>query len=87
MTDGADDTEVARVLYRFSAGEIYARDRVAGIAELVGTTLIKGGSPDGINAYMTIARTVSADDVTAAARALFQDRAVVTGVLRPEPAS
>ncbi len=87
VTDGADDTEVARVLYRFSAGEIYARDRVAGIAELVGTTLIKGGSPDGINAYMTIARTVSADDVTAAARALFQDRAVVTGVLRPEPAS
>ncbi len=83
LADGIDETEVERMAYRFAASEIYAREEVSSIANLVGTTLIKGGTLEAIDSYTEMVRSITAAEVATAARELFSRPAVVTGILRP----
>ena len=83
LADGIEETEVERTAYRFAAGEIYAREEVSGIANLVGSTLTKGGTLEDIDGYTDLVRSITPDDVETVARELFGRPAVVTGILRP----
>ena len=83
LADGIEETEVERTAYRFAASEIYAREEVSGIADLVGTTLIKGGTLTDIDGYTDLVRSITPDEVETVARKLFSRSAVVTGILRP----
>ena len=84
--EGVAQREVERAAYRFAAGEIYARDDVSGTADFVGRTLIKGGTLEDIDGYIDLVRSITAAEVSAAARILLTDQATVTGILRPESA-
>lgn len=84
--EGVAPREVERAAYRFAAGEIYARDDVSGTADFVGRTLVKGGTLEDIDGYIDLVRSITAAEVSAAARILLTDQATVTGILRPESA-
>ncbi len=81
---GVAEQEIQRAAYRFAAGRIYALDDVSRFADFVGSTLIKGGTLEEIDGYLELVQSITAAEVAGAARALLDDPATVTGVLRPE---
>lgn len=86
---GVDADRFARVKTQVTAGEIYARDSLQALAHRFGAGLAVGLSVEDIMAWPDILRSVTADEVLAAAERLLDRRHAVTGFLagRPEEIS
>lgn len=87
LADGVTQDEVTRAIGRLQAEAIKARDSLAGPAHLIGHSLVAGQTIEDIEAWPERIGTVTVEDVTAAARALFDIDRSVTGLLLAKPAS
>ena len=74
---GVTDEEVAR------ASAIYARDSSAGGARALGAALASGQSIEDVESWPERIGAVTKDQINAAGRAVFKDKASVTGLLLP----
>lgn len=84
LGDGVEEDEVARAVYRFAAADVYSRDNISSLADLVGTSLSNGAGLADLDGYVDLVRSITPADVDDAARAMFAGPPAVTGVLRPE---
>lgn len=81
---GVSADEVARAKTRLRANVAYARDSVAGSAQVLGRALASGQSVEDIESWPARIDAVTADGVNAAARAVFGAKGSVTGLLLPQ---
>ncbi len=83
---GVDDLELARAKTRLTADAIYAQDSQATLARMYGAAWATGQTATDVREWPERVKSVTADDVKAAAeRYLVLDRAV-TGYLKSAPA-
>lgn len=84
-TDGVNETELQRVKTQWAASEIYKLDSVYNQAQELGTWWVNGQDVDASQRLMAALRSVTADEVRAAARRLFPDERLNVAVLVPDP--
>ena len=84
---GVDPEEVGRATQRMQAAAIYARDSLAGPANIVGAALATGQTLDDVASWPDRIAAVTPAQIREAARAVFVDRNAVTGILLPEHTS
>jgi zinc protease len=82
MEDGIDPAQFERIKFQLAAAEIYEEDDVGGLARSYGVALTGGLTVADVQAWPDVLAAVTPEDVMAAARRLFEDRATVTGYLR-----
>ncbi len=82
MDTGPDPEELARIKTQLRAAQIYALDNVEGRARLYGDALTSGLTIADVEAWPAVLQAVTAEDVMAAARLVFDRRKAVTGFLR-----
>jgi len=87
LADGVTAEEVAGAKRRLKASVVYARDSVFGTARIVGAALATGATLDEIQRWPEDIAAVTAEDVMAAARAVFQGASQATGILLPDQTS
>ncbi len=87
LREGVSDDEVAAAKQRLSAAAIYARDSLSTGAQIFGRSLTTGSSVEDVESWPERIGAVTADQVNAAARAVFRDARSVTSTLLPEPTS
>lgn len=80
---GPDPDDLERVKTRIRAAQIYARDSAHGRAYDYGQGLATGLTIEDVNDWPDILASVTADDVSKAARDLLSSKASVTGWLLP----
>ncbi len=86
---GPDPAAFERLKMQIRAAEIYALDDVGDLADRYGRALTSGLTIADVQAWPDVLQAVTVDDVTAAAKRVFDRRAAVTGWLMPageEPA-
>ena len=87
MEDGVDPEQFARVQTRIKAAEVFGRDRIDSRARQMGMALTTGLSVADVEGWTDALMAVTPEDVMAAAEAVFDRRAAVTGWLTgPEDA-
>ena len=87
LKDGVDAADFARIKAQVRASEIYGRDEVQGLARQYGAALAVGLSVKDVQDWPDILQSVTADEVMAAAKAVFDRRKAVTGWLTTEEAA
>lgn len=85
MTNGISEAELNRAKRRLIDGAVFARDSVQAPAYVFGMTLATGGDISDVEEWPKRVMAVSVDQVMMAARALFDQKASVTGELLPDP--
>ncbi len=83
LTDGVTTEEVARAKRILEADAIYARDSARAGAQALGAALAMGRTVEDVEAWPERIAAVTAEQVNAAARAVFRIRRSVTAVLLP----
>ena len=81
MATGPDPEHLARIQMQIKADEIYARDDVEARARLYGGALTQGLTIEDVQAWPEVLASVTAEDVMAAARLVFDRKKAVTGYL------
>lgn len=84
LDNGLSEAELARAKKRLVDGAIFARDSVQSPAYLFGMTLTTGGDVSDIEKWPAQVMQVNAEQVLSAARSLFSQKGIVTGLLQPE---
>ena len=84
LKDGVDAADFARIKAQVRASEIYGRDEVQGLARQYGAALAVGLSVKDVQDWPDILQSVTAEEVMAAAKAVFDRRKAVTGWLTTE---
>lgn len=85
LTEGVDPDQLARIKRQYEASQIYARDNVESLANRYGRGLTSGLTLEDIHAWPEVLAAVTEDDILAAAREVFDDKASVTSWLtRPQ---
>ena len=84
---GVGPDEVRRATQRMQAAAIYARDSLAGPANIVGAALATGQTLDDVALWPDRIGAVTPAQIQEAARAVFVERNSVTGILLPERTS
>jgi zinc protease len=87
VEDGVTEDEVERAKSRMRAAAVYARDSLQGGARALGTAIVTGTSIEHVESWPQRMATVTAAQVTAAARAILREERAVTGLLLPKPGS
>ncbi len=82
IEDGVDADALERIKMQVRASEIYSRDNVDGIARLYGAALSSGLTVEDVDVWPDLLQEVTAEDVIAAAKAVFRKEGSVTGYLR-----
>ncbi len=82
---GPDPEKLARVKTQIRAAQIYALDNQQARASRYGRALTAGLTVDDVAAWPETLQAVTAEDVIAAARALFDPGRAVTGYLMRQP--
>lgn len=82
---GITPAEVERAKARLRAGVAYARDSLHTAAQVLGSALTTGQEVADVEEWPARIAAVTADQVNAAARAVLNDKASVTGILLPAP--
>ena len=77
------DEEVASAIKRLTRSAIFARDSVTAPARIIGAALSLGQTIAVIESWPERVATVTADDIAAAARAIFKPARSVTSTLLP----
>ena len=83
--DGVSAAEVAGAKTRLKASIVYARDSLHTAAQTLGTALTTGQSIADVEDWPNRIAAITVDQVNAAARAVLDDNASVTGLLLPVP--
>jgi zinc protease len=87
MQDGVNPDDLRRIKTQIRAAQIYARDDANGLANMYGAALATGLSVQDIQDWPEVLQSVTADDVMAAAKLVFNRDHAVTGWLKAkEPA-
>src|SRR6056297_512891 len=85
LETGPDPDHLARIKSQLRAQEIYDRDDAAGEARRYGRALTQGLSVADVKAWPDILQSTTAEEITAAAREVFDRRQAVTGwLMSPE---
>lgn len=85
LESGPDPEHLARIKSRLRAQDIYDRDDVSALARRYGQALTQGLTVADVQAWPDILQQTTAEDIMAAARAVFDRRASVTGhLMAPE---
>ncbi len=84
LTEGVDPDQLARVKMKMRAAQIYGDDNIDGLARRYGAALTSGLTLEDVEAWPDVIDAVTAQDVMAAAKALFDPRKSVTGWVSPE---
>jgi len=87
LQDGVNEDEVATAKRRLAADAIYARDSLNTAPNVFGRALTTGRSVADVEAWPDRIAAVTAEQVMAAARAVFREESSVTGLLLPKPTS
>ncbi len=87
LEDGVTEAEVATAQRRLRAGAIFARDSLGTGPNIFGRALTTGRSVADVEAWPERIGAVTAEQVNAAAREVFQDNRSVTGLLLPAPSA
>ncbi len=85
LKDGVKAEDFARIKTQIRASEIYGRDNVQGLAQQYGAALAVGLSVKDVQDWPGLLQNVTADEVMAAARTVFDRRNAVTGWLEAPP--
>ncbi|MEX1147714.1 MAG: pitrilysin family protein [Sphingomonadales bacterium] len=85
VENGISDAELDRTRRKLVADSVYARDSIASMAQMYGRALTTGSTVEDVNEWPDRIMEVTAEDVHAAARKVFDVRGSVTGLLLPEP--
>ncbi|MES2144198.1 MAG: insulinase family protein, partial [Pseudomonadota bacterium] len=81
VAKGPDAEAFARIKTQVRASQIYARDDVGGLAREYGAALTVGLTVDDVKTWPDALQAVTAGDVVAAAKAVLDRKASVTGWL------
>ena len=81
MRTGIDLETFERIKLRMRASEVYAMDNVQGIANRYGAALTQGLTISDVQDWPRVLQAVTTDEVMAAARLVFDQKASVTGWL------
>lgn len=87
VAEGVTAEEVERAKRRMIASTVYALDGLSAGASIFGAALATGRTVADVEAWPERIGAVTAEEVNRAARALFDPRNAVTGVLLPKAAS
>jgi zinc protease len=87
IAKGPDPEAFARIKTQIRASQVYARDDVGGLAREYGAALTVGLTIDDVESWPDTLQAVTAEDVVAAAKSVFNRKASVTGwLMRDEEA-
>lgn len=81
MAKGVDAEQLDRIKMQLRASQIYERDNVDGIGNRYGRALAIGLSIEDIQTWPDVLQAVTADEIMAAAKAVFRPESSVTGWL------
>ncbi|OAN76008.1 zinc protease [Sulfitobacter sp. EhC04] len=85
METGVDAEQLERIKLQIRANQIYARDDADSVANRYGQALAIGLSVEDVQNWPDVLEAVTADDIMAAARSVFDKRQSVTGwLMKPE---
>lgn len=85
METGVDAEQLDRIKLQIRANQIYARDDADSVANRYGQALAIGLSVEDVQNWPDVLEAVTADDIMAAARSVFDKRQSVTGwLMKPE---
>ena len=87
LKDGVTAEEVAEAKERLQSAAVFARDSVSTPSRVLGAALVVGQTIEDVEAWPERIGAVTAEQINAVARAVFDERRSVTAVLRPEPTS
>ncbi|WP_425099249.1 M16 family metallopeptidase [Tropicibacter sp. S64] len=87
MTDGVDAAALERIKFQIKASQIYERDNVQSLARKYGNALTAGLTVQDVQDWPEVLQAVTAEDIMAAAREVFDRRQSVTGYLMDEEAA
>ncbi len=87
LRDGVTAEEVQRAKTAMRAQIVYARDGAGTAARVIGTGLTAGLTIEQIEAWPDLVAAVTPEAINEAARAVFDIRRSVTGILLPKPQS
>lgn len=87
IEEGPDPEALERIKTQIRAQQIYALDDQAGMARRYGAALTSGLTVEDVQAWPNILAEVTAEDVVAAAKTIFDKRKSVTGWLMQEEVS
>jgi zinc protease len=86
LKDGVNAEDFARIKAQVRAAEIYGRDNVQGLARQYGAALAVGLTVQDVQDWPDIMQSITADEVMAAARTVFDRNNAVTGWLTTKEA-
>ena len=81
IEEGVDPDQLERIKFQMKAQQIYARDSSDSIARRYGSALTAGLTVEDVQEWPDVLQSVTAEDVIAAAEAVFDRRKSVTGWL------
>lgn len=87
LKDGVTEAEVAEAKERLQSAAVFARDNVSTPSRVLGAALVTGQTIEDVEAWPARIGAVTAEQINAVARAVFDARRSVTSVLEPEPTS
>ena len=87
LKDGVTAEEVAEAKERLQSAAVFARDSVSTPSRVLGAALVVGQTIEDVEAWPERIGAVTAEQINAVARAVFDERRSVTAVLEPEPTS
>jgi zinc protease len=82
LETGVDPEQLERIKMQVRASQIYARDDVGQLANRYGRALTQGLTVEDVQAWPEILEAVTAEDIVAAARDVFDRDKSVTGWLK-----
>ncbi len=87
LKDGVTEDEVAEAKERLQSAAVFARDSVSTPSRVIGAALVAGQTLEDVEAWPERIGAVTAEQINAVARSVFDERRSVTAVLEPEPTS
>lgn len=81
IEEGVDQAQLDRLKQQMKADQIYARDSARSVANRYGRGLTAGLTVDDVRAWPEILQAVTAEDIIAAAKMVFDEKTSVTGWL------
>lgn len=86
LDEGVTEEEVASAITQLQASAIFARDSLMAGANILGQALVTGRTVEDVESWPEQIAAVTADQVNAAAQAVFSENNSVVGIALPAPA-
>lgn len=86
LEDGVDPAQLERIKLQARAAQVYEDDSVSALARRYGAALTSGLTIEDIEAWPDLLQSITADEIVAAGREVFDREKAVTGWLQAPPA-